>query len=174
VEQTVWARIATAFVGSLGAATGPARSLVDQLAQWGTHLAGNAALKWVPRVTTDPKNCHMRRCKEGAVVPCMVCGLPICLGHVFLNFEAEGVCYECIGVSVNKPDTKLAEALQVLGLQEDTDLDELNARYRKLAQKHHPDRQRTAVARKRAEVKMREINGAREVVKKHLEREEAA
>lgn len=170
-----WAQIGAAFVGSLNAAAGPARALVDQVAQWGTHFASNAAQKWVVRITTDPRPCHIRRCKASAVVPCVACGEPTCLTHGFFNFEAEGVCYECADPRVvEKLDPKVESAFEVFGLDADAELSEVSARYKKLAAEHHPDRKKGSVAKKKAEAKMKELNGAYAILKKHFEAKEAA
>jgi hypothetical protein len=169
----MWDRIASTFVGSLSAATGPARDLVDQLAQWGTHLAGHAAVKWLPRVTVEPRRCHLRGCKERAVVPCVSCECPTCIGHAFLNFEAEGICYECAAQTA-KPPKPVRDALRALDLEDGADFEEVNRRYKKLVAEHHPDKQKSAAAKKKAEAKMKELNQAFAVLKKHFEGREAA
>lgn len=170
-----WAQIGAAFVGSLSAATGPARALVDQIAQWGTHLASNAAQKWIVRVTTDPRPCHMRGCKGKAVVPCVSCGEPTCMTHAYLSFEAEGICFACAtGVQVGDVPAEVSQAFTLFGIDEDAGLEEVSARYKKLVAKHHPDKQKGSVPKKRAEAFMKELNQAYAVLKKHFEERKAA
>lgn len=64
----------------------------------------------------------------------------------------------------------ISAAYAVLGLESDASLDEIDARYRRLAKQHHPDRFITsdaATQREHAE-RFRSINTARDVVRQSL------
>jgi hypothetical protein len=169
-----WAQIGAAFVGSLNAAAGPARALLDEVAQWGTHLASNAAHKWVVRITTEPRPCHIPRCQSGAVIPCVSCGKPTCMRHAFLSCDAEGVCFECAGAHYERLAPEVERAFDMFGLEPDAELSDVTARYKKLAAEHHPDRKKGSVAKKKAEAFMKDLNGAMAILKKHFEAKEAA
>jgi hypothetical protein len=176
-----WARIAQSFAGSfLNATGGQARALVDQLGQWGTLLTTNAAAKWLPRIL-DPRRCSVRGCRDTAVVPCVVCQCPTCLAHAFLQHDAEGICIDCVveaaqarGAPGPAPAKKrepdpVAAALRVFKLDQDADWEDVIVEYRRLVQKHHPDKQKTDASRKKAEARMKKINGAYATLKRHFE-----
>ena len=163
-----WGRIASSFAQERGG------RLVEQLTQWGSILSGNAMRKWGPRAVM-PNECAHEDCELDALARCMICGQEHCLAHSFVNHEADGICFVCAfqaGArseparqrrSVKQSAAEL-DAYRVLGLRPGVSEEQIEAAYRSLARKHHPDRARDARSRKEAELNLREINLARDVL----------
>lgn len=122
-----------------------------------------------------PAFCAAAKCEAQALVPCAACGKTYCLGHVLVSYHAEGICEPCalrfVSQERKRVTTKdlVAEALKALRLDGDADWDEVRDAYRSMAAKHHPDKQRNAAGRAKAEKRMKEINAAYATLKLHFE-----
>lgn len=69
------------------------------------------------------------------------------------------------GPAPKDPRVIVEKALESLDLDEEATWDEIQKQYRRLAVKHHPDRAKNDASRKKAEIRMREINAAYEVLR---------
>jgi DnaJ-class molecular chaperone len=63
----------------------------------------------------------------------------------------------------------VAAARKVLRLSEDATWEDVRDAYRAMAAEHHPDKQRSAAGRAKAEKRMKEINAAYATLKLHFE-----
>jgi DnaJ-domain-containing protein 1 len=103
-------------------------------------------------------------CDEPAIAACAACQQPTCLHHAMVAGNADVVCLKCINEAVNimrqrprvevprpqaQPNAKSAEEvwdrdrkahLRTLGLKDPADWAEIEAAYKELLVKHHPDR----------------------------------
>ena len=170
-----WGRLAAAFMGGVHVAVGGGREVVDQLGHWGSLLAQNAVRSWSPYAEL-PRFCSHQGCDAQGIVPCAVCKRLSCMAHCLVNHYAEGVCETCMlrlmraASAPPKPDKSklIAAAFRALGLEQGASWERIHAEYRQLAVKHHPDRAKTASAKKKAEARMRRINDAYAVLRDHV------
>lgn len=170
-----WGRIAATFLNSFQTANAGGSKVVDQLLQWGSLLARNAASRWGP-YALKPMFCASPKCSAQALVPCAACGKPYCLAHALVSYHAEGICEPCAMEFVAmkrrrgpSPEELIAEALKTLRLPKSSDWEDVRVAYRAMAAKHHPDKQKTEAARAKAEKRMKEINAAYAVLKLHMQ-----
>lgn len=169
-----WGRIAATFLNGLQTAQAGGGKVIDQLLQWGSLLARNAPARWGEQAL-KPVFCAVSGCQAQALVPCAACGKSCCLAHVLVSYHAEGICEPCALEFVTMKRKRasdadlIVEAFKTLRVSKSADWDEVRAAYRTLAAKHHPDKQKTAAARAKAEKRMKEINAAYAVLKLHMQ-----
>lgn len=169
-----WGRIAATFLTGLQTAQQGGRQVVEQLVQWGALLTRNAATQW-SQYALHPTHCAAENCVAQALVPCAVCGKTYCLGHVLVSYRAEGLCESCalrfVSQERKHKSSKdiVAAARKVLRLSEDATWEDVRDAYRAMAAEHHPDKQRSAAGRAKAEKRMKEINAAYATLKLHFE-----
>jgi DnaJ-class molecular chaperone len=119
---------------------------------------------------------------------CLSCGEPMCLAHLHINHEAEGVCDECVASLLPEEtrsrrqqqasphadeEAKLRWAYRRLKLKRNATEKEIRLRFRKLMAESHPDRSKNEAQRKRREAESAEITEAYHVILKHVQREAA-
>lgn len=174
-ETPPWGRIAATFMGGLnGLQEGnPSSSKVlEQLLRWASVLTGNATLRWSKNAMTF-SFCSHPGCEAHALVDCAGCEEKFCLAHSMVSHHAEAICEQCAIECVREKRTqrarirsirdseqKIVDALRALRLPRKVTWAEVQAQYKKLAVKHHPDRAKSANGRARCEQRMRDINGA--------------
>lgn len=164
----------------------------DQLFQWFGHLSANALRNFTPNLV-DPEPCEF--CPQVSVGDCMVCGAKCCLAHSHISHRAEMVCDECVRSMLGTKeaekraraqerfhrraqqqtrapdaDEQLVAALKVLGLKRGASWEEIHQAYRRLSLEHHPDRARTEKAKAKAGEKLKAINVAYTILKRHYEK----
>ncbi len=175
-----WGRIAASFTGGVQERGG---RFLEHLTQWGAILSRNAATKWGTRAAMPSRCQHDQPCDLEGLAQCLICGKTHCLAHSFVNHQADAVCFKCAraaGARTQQPrgaawgrgnvaDEAEREACRVLGVQRGVSAEQIEAAYRALARKHHPDRARDEESRLDAELKLRELNLAREVLLKGAE-----
>lgn len=100
-------------------------------------------------------------CSGPAVSACLSCNRPTCLEHAYVSSAAKVMCDSCVEGRSARPsspppvdETKVRAAhLKTLGLSFPFTDAELHAAFRKVAAKHHPDREpveaKKAAAQKR-------------------------
>jgi hypothetical protein len=176
--------LASMFMQGVEVAAGPQKRLMDQMGQFAAHFSRNAVTTLVGNL--PGVRCCMADCGQEAVLLCMSCGQPVCLAHVHVSHRADGICDQCVRESMERhgkqppqparadADAKaLRAAFKVFDLTDEATWAEVQRAHRILAAQHHPDKQRTPAARKRAEEKSKEINSSFEVLRKHYERKAA-
>lgn len=195
IAKKRWGQVLGSFLSAASEAAGPVRVVLDELSVWGTELAKNAAVKWVPRLVY-PSKCqvprirhgHPEQCPNTALVECNACGKIVCLAHVRLDFGAEGICAACTleimakkkGADWSWPemprpaeetaDDDLSEAYELLGVPDDASWKEVRAAYRQIAFDKSPDKVPDGSPERAArEQTMKRINEAYAMLKKHYE-----
>jgi len=185
-----WARAASGFLHQVQQATEQAQQaqgaaeVMQQVAQWGTLLAKNASDKWV-MFAADPRPCRFRmkpgeRCSFKAMSLCDVCGDPVCLAHSRVDFIGNAICFRCVREARRSKGPVVPEnivaALKLFKLKKSAMWEEVALAYRKAVLRHHSDRAVDDKDRARREAKMKEINAAHDLLKKHYDtqKDEAA
>ena len=139
-------------------------------------------------------------CAKHAIGACDACRRPCCLHHARVDQSGGIICFLCVAEMMRiaharaagatppgaadgprKPfvppaeqQRRVTEALRVLGVKRGASWKEVQAAHRKLATKHHPDRERTDAARKRASEKAVAINAAFQTLEEFYRSEVAA
>jgi len=166
-----WRGVASAVASTVQQATAPQREVADQLMQFIGHLNRNV-VGWFMAPVPEP--CADEDCSAQAVLYCVACKSPICLGHAHLNHAAEGVCAACVekltGQVRRRPAPRAREhdvkwAQGILGIKRGATMRDITNRFRKLAAEHHPDRAKTTAQAASMQQKMAEITEAYEILK---------
>lgn len=119
---------------------------VASVQRWVAALVGNANRFYA--VMKSGIRCD---CGEPAIAACVACHRTTCLGHAYVSSSARVLCDACaegkaphVAAQPKQADeSKLRRAhLKTLGLSDPFTEAQLNAAFRKMAAKHHPDRQR--------------------------------
>jgi hypothetical protein len=141
-------------------------------------------------------------CPRPAVAACDSCGRPCCLDHARIDQWGDAICYACCweiqqkkqaeraaggpppgrggqeqaGQSPPQPpisEQELAWARRTLGVKKSTEWKEVQAAYRKLLAKWHPDHH-AGPGYAAAEAKFKNVRNAYDLLVKERERKEAA
>jgi hypothetical protein len=171
---------------SLGQAPpGTPQHLWNETREWAARLLTNATQKWLPFYASGI-GCRVVMLRDGVPFPCSnhaigrcdVCGEPVCLHHARIDHHGDAICYRCIAQAIGArrpgarapggdapPPAELAQerirrALKVLGLRPGASWQEVRAAHRKLAVKHHPDKQRVEAKRVEATARCAQVNAA--------------
>lgn len=163
------------------------RRVADQLGQWLGHLSRNAAIHWSPNIA-DPEQCSF--CDSDAVTDCIACGDACCVAHAHISHRAEAICDECVQKLLSQSEKKrrrqrrqrphaaspprdahadVAQAFVILGVQPGAPWETVQMAYKAAAVANHPDRFQ-GVQREQAEVRLKTINAAFNVLKSHYQR----
>ena len=187
-----WGAVLSVAVEGLQAKTDTARSVVDQLRDWGALLTKNALMKWSVNLASerlcqspDVSGTAPRRCLYIAPLVCDVCGRPCCLAHARVDFQGDAICEVCIGEAkarqrggaappAHRPAMTVAEAFRVFGLRHSVDFAEVKKRYKKLVFELSPDRTQDAAKKETRTKRLKKVNAAFVVLSKHFEKAEAA
>jgi len=193
-----WSGIAASFAKGVEEAKGPVREALNELAQWGSFVAGNAVKEW-PAVLLTGEMCAVphrgESCDGRAMVRCVGCGRGSCLAHCAIDYEAHGLCAVCISQFVSQNHGKtyrpgprpsdrpnqtrhpehdaVAAAFKTLGLKQTASWDEVVAKQRELAVKHHPDKAKTEIQRAKRLQRMKQVNAAVSTLREHFDRRAA-
>jgi hypothetical protein len=129
-----------------------------------------------------------QRCGGPAAGSCLVCAGAACLEHSHAAVhDGSLVCHACVGraqrefgivgppkAAAGGPDPQRQACLKRLGLRPGVSINDIKARYRKVARERHPDRAKGEAQRRQFEEEIKEINQAYEWLVKHTPEEEAA
>jgi hypothetical protein len=132
------------------------RLLLTVLLPWAANVARFAPSKWVLPVD-GPHVCAFERkpdewCGAQAAACCLLCGMPVCVGHCLVAMDATVVCFPCMRTAaqhvkrwrppVRSPGSNgdLAWAYRTLGVDPDADDQDVKRAYKKLVARYHPDR----------------------------------
>lgn len=173
-----WASVVGKVAGMAGAGTlgGALLDLRDYLVSVGT----NAAEKWAADYAAGT-DCGFSRCPAKAFGRCDGCGKPTCLAHGRISDEADVLCQVCVArVTGKTPGKKRPEAraprqghdperlaaLEVMGLPPTATWPEVQARFRSLTAKWHPDKHKDPEDKARAEKMFKQVSAAYETLKR--------
>jgi hypothetical protein len=142
-----------------------------------THLGASAVEKWsvdyaMGVTCTAPSS--KRGCGTGSFGRCDGCGQPTCLYHGRISADADIVCNVCLEKATGKQAKKRPEArssraghdperlaaLEVLGLPPSATWPEVQARFRALSAKWHPDKFSAADKKAAAEKRFKAVTQA--------------
>ena len=163
-------------------------TLMHQLSTWFRGVSTSALGKWA---LIPNEQCTAPRCRSGAVAPCVACEEPTCLQHAFLGPDASIVCKLCVDATVEMADEEFEDddedeqpapapqppderraALREMGLKQGATWQEVQAKFRKLSLKYHPDRQtkKTPAQKERAEEKFKRVTEAYHTLERLMRR----
>lgn len=158
--------------------------LLNELQAWFAVLVEHAPGRW-RAVIQSRIQCGMAGCPRPAVGACVVCRMPTCLGHGMVSADAACVCVRCVheAAAIGKhwapqsagmdPEVIRKAHIKTLGLKDGAGVDDIKAAFRRLAVKHHPDRQSTDAKRKTATERMAKITQAYHWLMEHTKSEAA-
>ena len=177
-----WGSIFSAIMEGIEVAAGPQKRAVAQVSQFFSHFTRNALDQFGPMLLR-PRPCSMEDCQEEAVRECEACGEVACMAHLHVSHLADGICDQCVrdllelkGREYRPPvgrgasAQEVRKALRVLGLRPGASWTEVQRAHRRQAAENHPDRARTPAQRRRAEEKVKGINVAFDVLRRHYEK----
>lgn len=136
------------------------------MALWGA--ASGSGIRCAVKVTGGRRAV----CGGYAAGTCLVCGLPSCLEHSHAAVkDGTVICHACVGraqrqwgvIDGGEDETSASmriKCLRALGLEPGASEADIKAAFKKLAREHHPDRARTAAAKRKCERRFKEINAA--------------
>jgi DnaJ-domain-containing protein 1 len=186
-----WGAVLSVAVEGLHSKTDSARSVVDQLRDWGALLTKNALMKWSMNLakgerceSPDVSSGSPRRCRYVAPLTCDVCSRPCCLAHARVDFYGDAICEVCIGeakarqrggaVPPRPSAMTPAEAFRIFGLRPSVDFSEVKRRYKKLVFELSPDRTQDALKKETRTKRLKKVNAAFVVLSRHFEEKEKA
>lgn len=162
---------------------------MERYIRWVTGLIQNALVKWKV-IGSSGLKCSLKlrsahgdvvSCEAPAILVCMVCNSPTCLAHALVTSDGTGVCMGCVeamktfrkgpgdaATGHESPEELKKKYLGVLGLSEKATREEIQSAYKDLVKKHHPDKQRTSSAKKKAHDRMVELNQAFDWLNRHV------
>ena len=136
-----------------------------ELHAWTAKLAERAPGRW-RAVIMSGIACGTHACQHPPVGACVVCRTPTCLAHALVSGGADVVCFTCVqaaAVAGNGPkvqpvhdeETKRKQFLKTLGLKPDASFEQVQAAFKKVAVKNHPDKTSKLTPDKRAEAELK-------------------
>lgn len=157
---------------------------------WLPHLVHGIPCEVVFR---DGKHPRGVRCAGAAAAACSVCRKPCCLNHAFASCAGQVICFACVsaaaGGHVAAPaspkgappppppsaedadfelNAKIDEAFAVLGVTRAAAWPEIDAAYKALLRRHHPDR--NPRTRKRSEARFVRVRVAYDLLTANKDR----
>lgn len=189
VGKIPWGAVASVLSEEVHVRTGAVGDAFGVLGEWARLLTQNALIAWTPIVakgetcaSPDVSKSAPRPCRNFAVTECDVCGRPCCLAHCRVDYFAGAICEPCIGEAKararqdkrqytppKETDAEIRAALKTLGLKRSASWEEIRAAYKKLAFEHNADRPQSTRERARNEARLKKINLAYQVLRKHFE-----
>lgn len=150
---------------------GAGDDVMEQVVKWGATFRRMALSKWMDQAGTA-KRCAARSCKHAGFLECDCCQARVCLGHARIDFTGAAICAGCVEVAaarLRKPDPPNPTVhFRTLGLKSTASWTEVQAAYRKLAARWHPDKKGGSQER------FIKIQKAYEGLRAYFTREEAA
>jgi hypothetical protein len=166
------------------AGTGQLGGALADLKDYFASIGANALEKWGMDYAMGVE-CGVSRCPSRSFGRCDGCGSPTCVGHGRISDEADILCNACVakvtgktaagGSRKKRPDARAPRAahdperlaaLEVLGLPPDTTWPEVQARFRELSAKLHPDKFKDADKKAAAEKRYKAVTVAYETLKR--------